>query len=179
MNLEEIGNESNKECCWIHDVKCNQKYGGEFELPYSFHLKATAAQALKYEKLFSIRIFDDIFSACFGHDLIEDARMSYNDVKELFDSKIVADIIYACTEEKGHNRGERHSDKFFQELSENRLAVFVKLCDVTANVIFSILTGSGMLGMYKKEFPNLKEKLYIPGEYDLVWKRLEILLSAW
>ena len=177
MNLNALKIDSIRRCCEIHDVDCNQKYGGDFELPYSFHLTAVAMQALVYEDLFNTSDFNAILKACFGHDLIEDARMSYNDVKELFKSKVVADIIYACTEEKGHNRGERHSDKFFKELCANRAAVFVKLCDIKANVLFSMLTGSSMYHMYQREFVNVREQLYIKGEYENLWDSLLNLLQ--
>ena len=121
-----------------HDVACNQKYGRY--LPYSFHLKATVAQVKKYSYL--LKESDDrlvCIIAGAGHDLIEDARMTYNDVRELvlnnssfINVRKVTDIIYCCTESKGRNRDERHSDLFFYDLKQNRLAVYVKLCDIMA-----------------------------------------------
>lgn len=175
----------------LHDITCNQQYGDK--LPYSFHLKAVVAQVRKYYGIFWVQsklslpeksdIFTILMIAGAGHDLIEDARQTYNDVISLCtgisknNSEIIADIIYCCTEEKGKNRTERHSDKFFLELSQNRLAVFVKLCDIMANALYSKLTDSTMFYKYRSEFSYLKEKLYIKGEYDQLWEDLEQTLS--
>lgn len=176
-----------KKICDIHDVDCNQKY--DKTLPYSFHLMAVLAQVdrhigcikvpnfcdgeLQYD--YQFRLHEKLRRAAAGHDLIEDARMTFNDVKDLLGEEI-ADIIYACTEEKGKNRFERHSQKFFDELKVNRLAVFIKLCDIMANVLYSMLKNSSMYEKYKEEFPNLKQQLYVPGEYDKLWEDLEKLL---
>lgn len=173
---------------YIHDIECNQKYSGT--LPYSFHLKSVVNQCEKYSNLLKVNytaspeaiLFDlldkreVIKLAAGGHDLIEDARMTLNDVKNLLGVK-AAEIVYCCTEEKGKNREERHSDKFFSELKLNRDAVFVKLCDICANVLFSILTNSSMYNKYQKEFPKLYSELYIKGEYDIIWNDLKSYLK--
>lgn len=159
-----------------HDEYCNQKYGKD-DLPYSFHLKAVVAQASKYKQLINVNYsLTDLLLAAAGHDLIEDARMTYNDI--LQDSNYaVAGIIYACTEEKGKNRDERHSQKFFDELKQNRLAVYVKLCDIMANVLYSLISDSSMYDKYQKEFPRLYRELYEVGEYELLWNDLKTLLK--
>lgn len=165
-----------------HDVVCNQKYGNY--LPYSFHLKAVVAQAEKYSYLLKDK--DEKVVAIVGaagHDLIEDARMTFNDVKELvlnnsflISATQVADIVYCCTENKGRNRDERHSDLFFYNLKQNRLAVYDKLCDIKANVLFSMLTNSTMYNKYNEEFDRLRYQLYIEGEYEPIWNDLTKLL---
>ena len=88
--------------------------------------------------------------ACWGHDLIEDTRVSYNDVKDHLGQE-AADIIYALTNEKGKNRKERANDKYYEGIRNTKGAVFVKLCDRIANVQYSKMTGSRMFEMYKKE----------------------------
>ena len=156
-----------------HDVNCNQKYG---KYPYSYHLKKVVEQVEDYYVLLPNVEKRILLLSAAGHDLIEDARMTYNDLIPLLGLQ-VAEIIYSCTEEKGRNRLERHSDKFFLELRQNKLGVFIKLCDILANVNENIATGSTMFNRYQKEFPNLKSKLYIKGEFDLLWKNLEKLLN--
>lgn len=163
-----------------HDVVCNQKYGDN--LPYSFHLKCVEAQGNKFIHLIEK---EDVINcnnrhshittthtivrlALKGHDILEDGRWSYNDVKgwateELGNAvagEMVADIVYCVTDEKGKNRKERKSDKYYEELKENKLAVFVKLADLSANTLYSKLTNSSMYEKYKTEFPNFKQKLY-------------------
>jgi hypothetical protein len=103
------------------------------------------------------------------HDLEEDARFTYNDVKaeatNFFRNAVagtmVAEIVHMVTDEKGKNRAERKNEKYYKELRENKLAVFVKLADLSANTLYSKLTGSSMYEKYKKEFPKFKEQVYI------------------
>lgn len=154
------------------DVYCNQKYAGN--LPYSFHLDCVEKQGRKFLHLIDKKHIDIVLSALIQHENIEDFRMTYNDVLEItskfydanngyvvdFDKK-VADIVYAVTDEKGKNRAERKNEKYYKELRENKLAVFVKLADLSANILFSKLTGSTMYERYKKEFPKFKEKVFI------------------
>ena len=167
----------------IHDIDCNQKYGGD--LPYSFHLRAVLAQGKKFSKLFEeigekyissleggeeifFREYSSIMEACLaGHDLIEDGRHTYNDVKKLFDdyfypkySQMIADIIYDVTDEKGKTRSERKNDKFYKALKDNEIALFVKLADMAADRIFSKLFDNRQYRMYVGEFENFKQKTY-------------------
>jgi (p)ppGpp synthase/HD superfamily hydrolase len=157
----------------LHDVTCNQKYGKT--LPYSFHLKNTVSFAYKFEYL--IPEEDRFYVRCgtAGHDAIEDARITFNDIVEISNSKL-AEIIYACTEDKGKNRSERHSDKYFKELRKNKLAVFVKLCDMMANSTFSLATNSSMFKKYKEEFIVTRKVLYCP-EYDEMFTFLDNLYN--
>lgn len=90
--------------------------------------------------------------------------------------KEVADMVYCCTEDKGKDRSERHSEKFYTELSANKWAVFVKLCDIIANVKFSLLTNSSMYSKYKFEFIKTKKYLY-REEFKKMFDYLEKLLE--
>lgn len=170
----------------IHDIDVNQKYGDN--LPYSFHLKAVVAQGKIFLKDWDYLIvkysaernLDEIPDSSMrremlefvlaGHDLIEDARMTYNDVKKMayryfYDDSIatlLADIIYDVTDEKGKNREERKNEKFYSALRENKLALFVKLADMAANRMYSKLFNTKQYEMYKGEFENFKEKTWTP-----------------
>lgn len=155
-----------KEYCKIrHDIEVNQKYDGN--LPYSKHLDFVASFAYRFKYLLEVYdvensvLFEVVLSACYGHDLIEDARLTYNDVKDKA-GETVADIIYKCTEEKGRNREERHSERYYLELGSSPIALFVKLCDILANVTYSILTNSTMYYKHKKEHEKTKAYLYMP-----------------
>lgn len=162
-----------------HDEVCNQKYGGI--LPYSFHIKAVEAQGEKFIHLIGVEsirneenrfsslviLRDIIRAALVSHDVIEDGRMTYNDLKDVASElgntvagEMVADIVYCVTDEKGKNRSERKNEKYYAELKENKLAIFVKLADLAANTLYSKLTGSSMYEKYKLEFPHFKEEVY-------------------
>ena len=126
----------------IHD-DVNQKY--DHVLPYGFHL----------------------------HDTIEDARMTYNDVvKFLKEFKgggfvlpegvrqhledQVPEIVYALTNEKGRNRGERANDLYYQGIRQTKFASFIKMCDRLANIQYTMMFvfANRMLDVYRKEYPE-------------------------
>ena len=144
----------------LHDVEVNQKYNKT--LPYSFHLSMVEAQAFRFEHLIPCDepYYTNIFIGIYGHDSIEDARLTYNDIKQLF-GQDVAEIIYLCTENKGRTRADRKNDVFYQELKQNQDAIFVKLCDIMANSLFSLSTNSTMFKKYKAEYmQKVKPILY-------------------
>jgi (p)ppGpp synthase/HD superfamily hydrolase len=158
----------------LHDKEVNQKYNKT--LPYSFHLEMVYIQGVKFKHLIgNVDMWDCVVIGLFGHDAIEDARLTYNDLKERF-GKESAEIIYLCTEEKGRFRSERHSEKYFSELSQNNMAVFVKLCDLIANVRFSFLSNSTMFDKYKNEYPKVKHYLY-KEEYKEMFDYLEKIFN--
>jgi (p)ppGpp synthase/HD superfamily hydrolase len=140
-------------------------------LPYEFHLRMVAQVAKNFDYLLDDTVDyitnkkreelefnnEDFFSikdvcqiAVWGHDLIEDTRTSYNDVKYYL-GKEAADIIYAVTNKKGKNRKERANEKYYEGIRNTPGAVFVKLCDRIANVQYSKMTKSRVFEMYKKE----------------------------
>ena len=160
-------------CFRQHDVVCNQQYG---ELPYSYHLKSVWNIAKSHKATFTQQMI------ALGHDLIEDARMTYNDVygrllsifKEIgfklrsngilfnngmFDAnelERIANGIYACTELRGKNRKERHGEEYIQMIIGDYDAAFVKLCDVKANTLQSLAQGTA---------PMCKNEMHIVKRY--------------
>lgn len=163
-----------------HDVVCNQKYADT--LPYSTHLRFVEAQGEKFMHLIGSEYVinkENSFSsdvsykevvryALVAHDCTEDARMTYNDVLNIVNDNLVnykaaimvADMVFCVEDEKGKGRSTRKNDKYYSELKDNELAVFVKLADRAANLLFSKLSGSSMYAKYKREWPRFKEKLY-------------------
>ncbi len=141
-----------------HDIVCNQKYNDT--LPYSFHLLQVEKFAKKFIHLIPSELQTNILLGALGHDLIEDARITYNNCVDMF-GIFPADIIYACTELRGHNRNERHGKEYIDGLKGNEYALFVKLCDIMANVTFGLATNSSMVSKYKKEFVHFRGTLYL------------------
>jgi (p)ppGpp synthase/HD superfamily hydrolase len=148
---------------WIIDKHSSTNHMYDTYLPYEFHLRMVANVAKEFLHLIPDGPIlkpshETILLAAWGHDLIEDTRTSYNDVKELL-GKEVADIIYALTNEKGKNRKERANDKYYEGIRNTKGAVFVKLCDRIANVQYSKMTKSRMFEMYKKENDDFMVRL--------------------
>ena len=169
---------------FLHNIEVNQKY--DKILPYSFHLEMVYNQGKKFKDIANLIRKDgdiedylpySIVVGLYGHDSIEDARLTYNDIKEKFGQES-AEIVYLCTENKGRNRSERKDDSFYNELKTNKLAVFVKLCDLIANVKYSLLTNSTMFDKYKSEYtykikPHLFTQEFKPM-FDYLDKIFEI-----
>lgn len=149
----------------------NQQYGNE---PYSFHLDMVATFARKFQHLIADDKKELVVAGAWAHDLIEDTRVTYNDLGKIFGWEL-AEIVFCCTEQRGRNRAERHGDDYYKLLSENPLGKFVKLCDICANFSNSKRTGNSMYMKYRKELPRVKEKLYVKGEYEEIWNYLNSL----
>jgi (p)ppGpp synthase/HD superfamily hydrolase len=163
-----------RDWCIEQHRKTNHMY--DVYLPYEFHLRMVAEVADEFKHLLDDTI--DYFSgkenvrhdenkvtlrtaclrAVFGHDLIEDCRVSYNDVKVKLGEE-AADIIYAVTNDKGKNRKERAGVKYYEGIRHTPGAVFVKLCDRIANVQYGKLTKSRMFEMYEKENYDFEQYL--------------------
>jgi len=136
-------------------------------LPYSFHLRMVIQAFQDWKHLLDEKDHETMELAAAGHDLIEDTRTSYNDVKSVLGEK-AADIIYACSNEKGKTRKERANDKYYQGIREQEGAVFIKLCDRIANVQYSKMTRSRMFEMYKSENENFFKKIGYEEQHPLV-----------
>jgi (p)ppGpp synthase/HD superfamily hydrolase len=128
-------------------------------LPYEFHLRMVVEVCKEWLPKIGLGNYPVMKIACWGHDLIEDTRCSYNQVRDILGS-VPADMIYAVTNEKGKNRKERANEKYYEGIKETLGATFVKLCDRIANVQYSKLTKSKMFEMYKKENPQFVQYLY-------------------
>lgn len=150
---------------WCIDQHRNTNHYYDKYLPYEFHLRMVNQVKEDFkscisdnDKIALIFAYEVITLACWGHDLIEDTRCSYNDVMQNL-GKEEADIIYALTNEKGRNRAERGNDKYYEGIRNTPGAIFVKLCDRIANVQYSKMTKSRMFEMYRKENPEFLTKV--------------------
>jgi (p)ppGpp synthase/HD superfamily hydrolase len=171
-----------QEWCIEQHNKTNHMY--DTYLPYEFHLRMVAQASVKFKHL--LDDVHDYFSgksqviekghdvtvtlrhacllAAWGHDLIEDTRVSYNDVQSILGQE-AADIIYAVSNEKGKSRKERANDKYYEGIRKTPGAIFVKLADRIANVQYSKMTGSRMFEMYKKENDHFLASLgFVEGQ---------------
>lgn len=160
-----------------HDNFCNQKYDGKY--PYSFHLDMVATQANRFKHLISKDTLEKhaTWAAIYGHDSIEDGRLSYNELKQLYGER-AANIIFLCTEHRGKTRDERHPAEWYQEMSKDLSAVFVKLCDIIANSLYSLMTNSDMFKKYKKEYYNKVAPNLFCKELREMFNFLEILYNS-
>ena len=155
----------------IHN-EVNQKYDGE---SYFVHLSSVA----RYAALYGHNVCEnenDILPLIFGayfHDSIEDARLTYNDVKAIANKYMTnqqaytaAEIVYALTNEKGRNRAERANDKYYSGIRETPFAPFVKMCDRFANMFYSAMNKSRMIDTYKEELDHFLDCITVKDNND-------------
>lgn len=147
----------------------NQKYNGN---PYfDAHILKVVAVAEEFKHLLPEHEHDIVISACALHDAMEDDHgTSYNDMVKKFGA-IIAEIVYAVSNEKGRNRVERANKKYYKGIRTTGNADFVKLCDRIANV-----RSSEMRDMYRKEHEHFKSELY-SHRLKPMWNALEKELS--
>ena len=150
----------------------NQKYD---DFDYDYHLNMVYQVAKKFIHLIPKEDQENVLAACWVHDIIEDARETYNDVKKET-NKTIAELAYALTNEKGRTRKERANDAYYKGIRETKNASFIKMCDRIANVQYSKSTGSKMFDIYQKENENFISKIYVP-QCDEMVHHLNILLS--
>lgn len=148
----------------------NHTYNGH---PYHTHLQMVFEQALKYSHLVPEHHRNNFLAAAWTHDIIEDCRQTYNDVRQATNTE-VAELTYALTNEKGRSRKERANDKYYEDIKACPYAILLKVCDRLANLQYSIDTGSRMTEMYLRENPQFIDKLYL-GVYAEAFKDLQEL----
>ena len=150
--------EKTKEYAIRKHKNANHKYD---KYDYDFHLNMVFEVAQKFIHLIEPNQHENVLAACWVHDIIEDARETYNDVKKETNETIV-ELAYALTNEKGRNRAERANDKYYKGIRETKNASFVKFCDRIANVTHSKNNGSRMFKKYKDENEDFVAKIYVP-----------------
>ena len=92
---------------WIISRHRDTNHFYDTYLPYAFHLRMVVQVYNDFIELLPSSFPHDLIElACWGHDLIEDTRTSYNDCADNV-HRFSADIIYAVSNEKGKNRSER------------------------------------------------------------------------
>ena len=144
----------------------NQHYDGT--KPYGFHLDMVAEAMLRHAHSVCQRR-EDVPALCFGawfHDSIEDARLTYNDVRReatrlglnAAQAEMAAEIVYALTNEKGRTREERANDRYYAGIRTTPYAPLLKLADRLANLSYSCRGSNAdnrhMKEVYLRELPH-------------------------
>jgi len=151
--------------------KAGKLYDGQ---PYEVHLDMVAGKIKKYSRYIpgGINGLAPIEMAAYGHDLIEDCGLTYNDIKKVAGEN-VARIILNVSDVPGEDRTER----FLLTCVKTRRdasAIYLKICDRMANTEYSIQNGSSMSKKYQKEYAMFKY-VYEPKSKSLaaMWKDLD------
>lgn len=142
----------------------DQTYDG---FNYAYHLiqVVNIAKELGYS--------EEILVACALHDVLEDTKVTYTELKEKFGEE-VAEIVYAVTDELGRNRRERKK-KTYPKIRSNWKATVVKICDRIANIEYSKKSNPSMLKMYREEHESFISAIAVNetmGSTFKAWNRL-------
>lgn len=133
----------------------DQRYGNE---PYRHHLEHVYKNVVKYGG-------SDLHQqVAWLHDVVEDTPFTVEDVEQQFGSE-VASIVDLVT-------NQETKEETFKRIRTNPDAILVKLADRLANVE----TGEKNK-MYRKRHPLFKSILYRPGEFDELWRMIELHLG--
>lgn len=143
----------------IYAINCHQGTNHYYDkYPYEFHLEMVVEELHRFKHLIQPNDFNMVISAGWLYDTIEDTRRTYNDIKKEFGT-LVADLVYALTNEKGKNRFERANKKYYKGIRRLKYATLIKLCDRIANVKHGLKHNSNMILQYYNENPNFIKKL--------------------
>ena len=151
----------------------NQFYDGD--KPYGYHLDMVAKEVYAYGHLVLVGEADlfPLFMGAWFHDSIEDARVSYNDVKKIAlkfglteeQAFMASEIVYALTNEKGRNRKERAGKRYYEGIRNTPYAPFVKMCDRMANIRYSCgcynMGNLRMAKVYEDEMPYFAQAILV------------------
>lgn len=165
----------------------NNTYGGK---PYDYHLSMSVDMAMLFIHLISEDDRDNVIAALWNHDTLEDCDVTYNDLLKVT-NKLVAEMSYALTNEKGRTRKDRANSKYYKGIRNTKYATFGKVCDRLANIKHSSDTGSRMFKMYKKENDVFRKELKsswlrrtwrrmffdVEPNYDVMWEYMDRLLK--
>ena len=147
----------------------SQMYG---DVPYLVHLMHVSQILISYS-------YTDYTTqvAAILHDVLEDTDATRAELEKIFDWEI-ATRVWACSDEEGRNRKERKA-KVYEKLASYPNAIVIKLADRIANVESCILNKNERLyRMYKKEYPEFKEKLQSHSRsHNDLWNYLDYLME--
>ena len=137
-------------CDFYNNANC--KYDNK---EYIFHADMVTDIIKEHKNIFiNQNDFDVTYISGFFHDLIEDAKLSYNNI--LAESnKDVADIVLSVTDVPGENRLMRHLLTMPKTVKDYR-AIVLKLCDIHANASYSKANGTSMYKKYVEEYSYRK-----------------------
>lgn len=160
----------------IHDIECNQWYDKELELRYSHHLQMVADIGARFINILPLELRERAIQCCYLHDCVEDARVTYNDLKKLFGEDVAADSCSLCTNIHGFTRDDRANSEYYDRVSSHIVRVFGKFCDRIANMEHGLHFGSmSMVKKYASEMESFLEKLNTYTELDPMREHLRML----
>ncbi len=171
--MDEICLSQVKDWAFSRHERANHKYANIY--PYSLHLNWVASAGRRFLHLAPNEYL--CLATCYTHDIIEDARQTYNDVKKVAGID-VAEATFMLTNLRGRNRKERANDEYYEGIRNNPIALFVKPMDRIANMEFGKQFGGTMVDKYRKELPHFIEQLDLDNACGGAYKEIAYYLRT-
>lgn len=133
-----------------NDANC--KYNGG---SYMFHVDKVVYAVETYQDIFIYATDKSItIAAAYGHDLVEDAKQTFNDMKSIIGVE-AAKVVLRVTDVPAENRLMKHLLTMGKTIEDHR-AIILKMCDIWANATYSKTSGGTMYIKYVDEYQYRK-----------------------
>ena len=173
-NLKKI--EEYAEKCYA-DANCTYGDGS-----YMIHIHMVNDFLVRHVSVFkNTKDATNTMGAADCHDLIEDAKQTYNNIYDA-SNKDIADIVLSVTDVPAQNRLMKHLLTMGKTVQDYRV-IILKMADIWANDTFSKTNKSSMYGKYVAEYPYRKtifqmalkwyKNVLDQDELDKMWNELD------
>lgn len=145
----------------------NQKYGSR---PYSYHLQNVVNQVRIFSSLIPKESLEDAICVAYLHDILEDTLCTQDEILRALNPNILLAVKLLT------NNGSDF-ESYFNQVAQDDLAIFVKLCDRYCNILESILgANQNKLAKYEKQNPKFIEILFKKDYIELL-EEIEFLFD--
>ena len=157
-----------------HD-DANCKYNGG---SYMFHVDKVVYAVETYQDIFIYKSDKEItIAAAYGHDLVEDAKQTFNDMKTILGVE-AAKVVLRVTDVPAENRLMKHLLTMGKTVEDYR-AIILKMCDIWANATYSKTSGGSMYSKYVEEYQYRKPIFQLGLKWYKNFLNQEILKQLW
>lgn len=144
-----------------------QRYGN---YPYSKHLEAVAKVAQFFSYMIPEEDQDDVICASYLHDILEDTLCTQDEILRALNPRILL-IVKLLT------KNSSNLEEYFNQVAQDDLAIFVKLCDRYSNVLACVQDGNlGKLSKYNEQNPAFI-RILLRKKYIHLLEEIEDLLD--
>jgi (p)ppGpp synthase/HD superfamily hydrolase len=157
-----------------HD-DANCKYAGG---SYMIHVDKVVYVIETYQDIFLRPIDAEITkAAAYGHDLIEDAKQTVSEIKEIMGID-AARVVLRVTDVPAENRLMKHLLTMGKTVEDYR-AIILKMADIWSNATFSKISRSSMYDKYVEEYKYRKPIFQLGLKWYIEFLDQEILKQLW
>jgi len=155
------------------DANCKYADGS-----YMIHVDKVVYAVETYQDVFLRPIDAEITkAAAYCHDLQEDARETFNNIKEIISIE-AAKVVLRVTDVPAENRLMKHLLTMGKTVEDHR-AIILKMCDIWANATFSCENSTSMYPKYVDEYQYRKPIFQSALKWYTQYLDQEILKHLW